>query len=31
MPVMLRLVENIMRWLKDVAEEQKVPISDIQL
>jgi mannosyltransferase OCH1-like enzyme len=31
MPVMLKLVENIMRWLKDVAEEQKVPIGEIKL
>lgn len=31
MPVMLQLVENIMRWLKDVAEEQKVPIGEIKL
>lgn len=31
MPVMLKLVENIMRWLKEVAEEQKVPISEVQL
>lgn len=30
-PVMLKLVENIMGWLKDVAAEQKVPISEIQL
>lgn len=30
-PVMLELVENIMRWLKDVAEEQKVPIGEIKL
>lgn len=30
-PVMLKLVENIMRWLKDVAEEQKVPIGEIKL
>jgi mannosyltransferase OCH1-like enzyme len=30
-PVMLQLVENIMRWLKDVAEEQKVPIGEIKL
>lgn len=30
-PVMLKLVENIMRWLKDVAEEQKVPIAEIKL
>lgn len=31
MPVMLKLVESIMRWLKGVAEDQKVPISEIQL
>lgn len=31
MPVMLKLVENIMRWLKEIAEEQKVPVSDIKL
>lgn len=31
MPVMLKLVENIMVWLKDVAMQQNVPISEIQL
>ena len=31
MPVMLKLVENIMRWLKDVAEEQKVSIGEVKL
>ncbi|KAI1860504.1 hypothetical protein JX265_009903 [Neoarthrinium moseri] len=30
-PVMLRLVENIMNWLNDVANEQNVPIGDITL
>ena len=30
-PVMLSLVENIILWLKSVAEEQKVPISEIKL
>ncbi|ETN45810.1 uncharacterized protein HMPREF1541_09643 [Cyphellophora europaea CBS 101466] len=31
LPVMLDLIENIVKWLKDVAMEQQVPISDIQL
>jgi mannosyltransferase OCH1-like enzyme len=31
LPVMLTLIENIIRWLKDVAMEQRVPISGIQL
>jgi len=31
LPVMLRLIENIMAWLKDVSERQGVPISDIEL
>lgn len=31
LPVMLSLVENIILWLKSVAEEQKVPISEIKL
>jgi mannosyltransferase OCH1-like enzyme len=30
-PVMLRLVENIIHWLKDVARKQNVPIGDISL
>ncbi|QIW98346.1 hypothetical protein AMS68_003864 [Peltaster fructicola] len=29
--VMLDLVENILVWLQDVAAEQRVPISEIQL
>ncbi|KAF2155422.1 glycosyltransferase family 32 protein [Myriangium duriaei CBS 260.36] len=31
LPVMLKLVENIMAWLKTVQEEQKVGIQDIKL
>ncbi|GAB7351781.1 hypothetical protein MBLNU459_g2355t1 [Dothideomycetes sp. NU459] len=31
LPVMLQLVDNIQVWLKSVAEEQKVGISDIKL
>ncbi|KAH9836906.1 glycosyltransferase family 32 protein [Teratosphaeria destructans] len=31
LPVMLSLIENIMQWLKNVATEQQVPISEIQL
>jgi len=30
-PVMLKLVENIMAWLKSVAEQQNVPISQVHL
>ncbi|KAK8054531.1 family 32 glycosyltransferase [Apiospora phragmitis] len=31
LPVMLRLVENIMGWLNDIAEGQGVPVSEIVL
>ncbi|KAG8629133.1 hypothetical protein KVT40_002998 [Elsinoe batatas] len=31
LPVMLKLVENIIAWLKTVADEQKVGIADIKL
>jgi hypothetical protein len=31
LPVMLRLVENIVQWLNGIAEKQKVSVSDIQL
>ena len=31
LPVMLQLIENIMRWLNDVAARQRVPISDVVL
>jgi mannosyltransferase OCH1-like enzyme len=31
LPVMLTLIENIVKWLKTVAMEQRVPISEIQL
>ncbi|KAK8045940.1 family 32 glycosyltransferase [Apiospora saccharicola] len=31
LPVMLRLVENIMNWLNDIAESQHVPVSEIVL
>jgi len=30
-PVMLKLVENIMVWLKEVAHQQNVPISQVHL
>lgn len=30
-PVMLRLVENIMVWLKTVAKQQGVPLSEVEL
>ncbi|KAK1959874.1 glycosyltransferase sugar-binding region DXD domain-containing protein-containing protein [Colletotrichum sublineola] len=30
-PVMLKLVENIMAWLKDVAKSQGVSISEVKL
>ncbi|RSM07019.1 hypothetical protein CEP52_005440 [Fusarium oligoseptatum] len=30
-PVMLKLIENIMAWLKNVAKEQKVPLGEVQL
>lgn len=29
--VMMRLINNILKWLNDVAREQGVPISEIQL
>ncbi|KAK7959344.1 glycosyltransferase family 32 protein [Apiospora aurea] len=31
LPVMLKLVENIMNWLNDIAESQNVPVSEIVL
>ncbi|TAQ88840.1 hypothetical protein B7494_g2854 [Chlorociboria aeruginascens] len=31
LPVMMRLVDNIMKWLSDVAKRQRVPISEIVL
>lgn len=31
LPVMLKLVENIMNWLNDIAESQHVPVSEIVL
>ncbi|RMZ80106.1 hypothetical protein DV737_g3171, partial [Chaetothyriales sp. CBS 132003] len=31
LPVMLRLVENIIQWLKEVARAQNVPLSQIYL
>jgi mannosyltransferase OCH1-like enzyme len=31
LPLMLKLVEHIMNWLNDLAEKQKVPISEITL
>lgn len=30
-PVMLRLINNIMSWLKGVAKKQGVPLSEVQL
>ncbi|KAF4471312.1 glycosyltransferase family 32 [Fusarium albosuccineum] len=30
-PVMLKLIENIMAWLIDVAKQQKVPLGEVQL
>ncbi|RMJ25396.1 glycosyl transferase [Aspergillus sp. HF37] len=29
--VMMRLIENIMKWLKRIASQQKVPVSDVDL
>jgi len=31
LPVMLRLIDNIVKWLNDVAKKQRVPISEIVL
>ncbi|KEF61072.1 uncharacterized protein A1O9_02637 [Exophiala aquamarina CBS 119918] len=31
LPVMMVLINNILKWLNQVAMDQKVPISDIQL
>lgn len=31
LPVMLRLIENIMSWLDTLAKEQKVPVSEVAL
>ena len=31
LPVMLKLVENILTWLKSVADEQRVGIADVKL
>jgi len=31
LPVMMRLVDGIIKWLNDVAKKQQVPISDIFL
>jgi mannosyltransferase OCH1-like enzyme len=31
LPVMLRLIDNILAWLNDVAKRQNVPISEIVL
>lgn len=30
-PVMLRLVENIMTWMKKIAKQQRVPLSEVEL
>lgn len=31
LPVMLQIVDNIITWINDVARQQGVPISDVQL
>ena len=31
LPVMMRLIENIMAWLSDIAAQQNMPISDVHL
>jgi mannosyltransferase OCH1-like enzyme len=31
LPVMMRLINNIMEWLSDVAKRQNVPVSEIEL
>lgn len=31
LPVMMKLIDNIMKWLREVAERQKVPLSKIEL
>lgn len=31
LPVMMRLIDNILLWLHDIAQEQNKPISDIEL
>ncbi|KAL6249956.1 hypothetical protein RBB50_002257 [Rhinocladiella similis] len=31
LPVMMRLINNILKWLNDVSKKQGVPISEIQL
>ncbi|KIW16575.1 hypothetical protein PV08_03763 [Exophiala spinifera] len=31
LPVMMRLINNILKWLNEVSRKQGVPISDIQL
>jgi mannosyltransferase OCH1-like enzyme len=31
LPLMLQIVENILEWLNDVAQEQKKPLSEIEL
>ncbi|KAK2072007.1 hypothetical protein P8C59_006386 [Phyllachora maydis] len=31
LPVMMRLIEQVMAWLNKVAKEQKVPISNVDL
>lgn len=31
LPVMMRLIENIMKWLNEVAKEQGVPLADVKL
>ncbi|KAG9950359.1 glycosyltransferase family 32 protein, partial [Aureobasidium melanogenum] len=31
LPVMMRLIENIMKWLHELSREQEVPISELHL
>jgi mannosyltransferase OCH1-like enzyme len=31
LPIMMKLVDNILKWLNDVASKQRVPISQVQL
>lgn len=31
LPVIMRLIENILKWLNEVAKKQNVPISDVEL
>ena len=31
LPVMMKLIDNILKWLNDVARKQNVPVADIDL